>query len=202
MGYADRCTWDIRPLSLDGLSTIVSGSGQVTIYANVFWVRTGTTSGSTASLYIIRHPDFPFGFGVNSQIFVQFNIAVMNTDGLIARVYTGNFVDHLNHYGFKFTHESGEVKCYASNADGTTEKTTDITSGINFVAVAHRFEAIFTAGQDIKYYIDGDLKATHTDNLPTQTNPGFNWIIRTENPGVASIVGVHVAQIVHIYDWW
>ena len=55
---------------------------------------------------------------------------------------------------------------YASNADGTTQTTTDISSGITLTnRNAYRIE--WDNGTDIKFYVNDSLKATHTTNLPS-----------------------------------
>lgn len=54
---------------------------------------------------------------------------------------------------------------YAQNANGTATST-DVTSGIT-VTNWNMYEIVFTPGTDIKYYINGNLVATSTTNLPT-----------------------------------
>jgi hypothetical protein len=67
---------------------------------------------------------------------------------------------------------SGEIRfiwvagvLYAQNANGTATST-DISSGITGTNW-NTYEIVFNPGTDIKYYINGTLKATHTTNLPT-----------------------------------
>lgn len=55
---------------------------------------------------------------------------------------------------------------YAQNANGTTATSTDVSSGITFTNW-NTYEIVFNPGTDIKFYINGILKATHTTNLPT-----------------------------------
>ncbi len=60
---------------------------------------------------------------------------------------------------------------YASNADGTTQTKTDITSGIT-ITNNNNYRIIWDNGTNIKYYVNDSLKATHTTNLPSgTTNP-------------------------------
>jgi len=54
---------------------------------------------------------------------------------------------------------------YAQNANGTATST-DVSSGIT-ATQWNTYEIVFTPGTNIKYYINGTLKATHTTNLPT-----------------------------------
>lgn len=71
--------------------------------------------------------------------------------------------DTVTHLGFKIVNND----IFASNADGTTQKTTDtgVNLGIGNMLVLLKF--VFDPGTDCKFYVDNVLKATHTDNLPT-----------------------------------
>ena len=204
--YRNKNIWNIRPVTLDGIGSDKVGTGNVTIGTNgAFTLSTGTTADSSGGLYLDRHIDYPFQFNLASRIFFQFCISAMAADGLWAKLFAGGsgaMIDTAHQYGFKFIREAGAIKCYALNADGTTAKTTDITGGMSFTIIGRRLEAVFTPGVDVKYYIDGVLKATHTQNLPTRTDPPFNWIIMVKNPGVASNCQIYLAQIVQIWDWW
>lgn len=55
---------------------------------------------------------------------------------------------------------------YAQNANGTNATATDISSGVT-ITNWNTYEIVFTPGTDIKFYVNGTLKATHTTNLPT-----------------------------------
>ncbi len=55
---------------------------------------------------------------------------------------------------------------YAQNANGTTATSTNISSGLTLTNW-NTFEIVFTPTVDIKFYVNGTLKATHTTNLPT-----------------------------------
>jgi hypothetical protein len=58
---------------------------------------------------------------------------------------------------------------YAHNANGTATST-DVSAGIT-VTNWNTYEIVFNPGTDIKYYINGNLVATHTTNLPTTGDP-------------------------------
>ncbi|QGH73496.1 MAG: hypothetical protein [Siphoviridae sp. ctvD11] len=55
---------------------------------------------------------------------------------------------------------------YASNADGTTQTKTDISSGVTLTDL-NAYYVLFTTGVSAKFYVNGTLKATHTTNLPS-----------------------------------
>lgn len=59
----------------------------------------------------------------------------------------------------------------ASCADGTTQNTTDISSGLTLINTPHNFRAVMSGATNCKFYVDKSLKATHTTNLPTGTIP-------------------------------
>jgi len=65
------------------------------------------------------------------------------------------------HIGFYF--DSNVL--YASNADGTTQKKTDISAGLT-LGNWNSYKFIFDAGTNVKFYVNDALKATHTTNLP------------------------------------
>lgn len=67
----------------------------------------------------------------------------------------------------RFINNAGTL--YAQNANGTATST-NITSGITMTNW-NLYEIVFTPGVDIKFYINGALKATHTTNLPTSGTP-------------------------------
>lgn len=77
---------------------------------------------------------------------------------------------------------------YAQNANGSSATYTDVTSGIT-VTNWNIYEIVFTPGTEAKFYINGNLVATHTTNLPTSGTPilayGVNAngrVIRTLEP--------------------
>lgn len=78
-----------------------------------------------------------------------------------ANIY-GTHTDTTNG-GIRFVLNTSTL--YAHNANGTATST-DITSGVT-VTNWNVYEIVFNPGVDIKYYVNGTLKATHTTNLPT-----------------------------------
>lgn len=55
---------------------------------------------------------------------------------------------------------------YASNASGTTQTRTDISSGLTLTEFS-LYRAVMDGSTNVKFYVDQTLKATHTTNLPT-----------------------------------
>lgn len=73
---------------------------------------------------------------------------------------------------------------YATNANGTTQTKTDVTSGITLTD-SNQYRVIWDAGTSAKFYINDTLVATHTTNLPSGTSdtPGIFIGIRNESGG-------------------
>lgn len=70
------------------------------------------------------------------------------------------------HVGFKFVLGNNTITTYATNADGSTQTSTDLSvSDSN----PHLYGLTYDA-TSIRFYVDGILKATHTTNLPTKTS--------------------------------
>jgi len=68
---------------------------------------------------------------------------------------------------------------YATNADGTTQTTTDVTLGSSFTQY-NSYVIEYIAATSAKFYINGVLVATHTTNLPSGgTDWDFGFGIRT-----------------------
>ena len=69
------------------------------------------------------------------------------------------------HVGFKFV--AGDI--YATSADGTTQTQTD--TGVNLMnpTYNYRLRIEWTFRTDIRFYINGNLVATHPTNLPIAT---------------------------------
>lgn len=86
--------------------------------------------------------------------------------------------DTTRHIGFYV--QDGTI--YASNADGTTQTKTDVSSGITLTNDNY-YRFVYDVGVNIKFYINDVLVATHTTNMPTaNTNDDpaiLFWIANT-----------------------
>lgn len=95
------------------------------------------------------------GFAGNGEFFVHFF-----SDNADPTVHTAHQA------GFKIIKTAGAGTIYATSGSGTTEQATDITGVIDLsTGDDHTFSIICTA-TDVKFYIDGTLKATHTTSIP------------------------------------
>lgn len=77
---------------------------------------------------------------------------------------------------------------YASNANGTTQTSTDVSSGITLAAY-NTYEWTLTGDTSIVFKINGTTVATHTTNIPTTsyTNYGLAFGIETQTADFRSM---------------
>lgn len=91
-----------------------------------------------------------------------------------------NFTDPPNetatHFGWRITGK----RISASNADGSNRTMTDTGIDVSYPSYDRlRLRMNFIPGEKIEYYINNILKATHTTNLPTISDPLLHFQIRT-----------------------
>jgi hypothetical protein len=107
--------------------------------------------------------------------------------------YADSLDETTNNKGWWFTHDvtSGTGKLFTSNADGSTNTNTDVSSGLT-LNTGHHYYMVGTDGTDVKFYVDQTLEATHTTNLPTgQTTTGNFMTVGQENDGTGTEVVVY-----------
>jgi hypothetical protein len=86
---------------------------------------------------------------------------------------------------------SGFIQCVTmSNTTRTTTVTSKLFSPSTFTKLRMQ-----VTSSEIKFYIDNDLVATHTTNLPTATSLGYSWMYR-----LFKTVGSTARNA--IYDYW
>lgn len=74
---------------------------------------------------------------------------------------------------------------YATNANGTTQSATDISSGLT-LSDWNKFRVVLDPGTSVKFYVGDVLKATHTTNVPSgTTTPPEIWIGGDDGVGSA-----------------
>ena len=166
--------WNCMFESLDSFATYMSGTGS-NQNVNGLVMSTGATSGGVAGITrdVIEKYNSPFLWTKKRRIKTSF-IMLDTTTNLTAYIVTGSIVaDTDRHFGFKFVDDY----LYATNADGTTEKSTSI---LNYgQSGLYRLDAVFLPGVSVKYYIDSVLVATHTVNLPSGTTD-YTRLINTK----------------------
>lgn len=171
--------------------TIGGGGANINQDGAGSWVNINATADSLASTNLFP----PAGAATNNYTYsaskvirIKFYLKLADTTnrkgwGLCttaANIHTAQ--TDVTNGEIRFINNAGTL--YAQNANGTTATSTDITSGITMTNW-NLYEIVFTPGTDIKFYINGTLKATHTTNLPTTGTP---VIALGTNAGGAGIV--------------
>lgn len=165
----------------------VGGSGSITYGANGILLNTstGTTSycnwamNATSLSNVdqsLGNPQFSVALGLLTEPSVGdsfWGIGNITVSGA-GITYTGDQM------GFKALYTASTLTLSATNANGTTETATDITSGITITNEIY-WHAIKSGTTDVKFYLDRVLKATHTTNLPNSTNGSNMGQIATSN---------------------
>jgi hypothetical protein len=108
----------------------------------------------------------------NKDIRLKWRMALEKATG-VARNWIGMCVTETDIHGvytsvtnwlIRFVRDWSTL--YAHNSNWTTATSTDVTSWVTMTA-KNTYEIIFNPWVDIKYYINSNLVATHTTNLPT-----------------------------------
>lgn len=153
------------------------GSGDCGVTTGQAYLDTGTTANSHAWIQIRNQTMTSTGgtpfYNKNSEFTHSLYISSISTgSGNTTKTYffmgwsDGTLA--ATKYGFRLETNDTTRTLYAWNADGTNQTSTDISSGITLTdGASHTFRAVYTAGSNIKFYVDGVLKATHTTNLPS-----------------------------------
>jgi hypothetical protein len=160
------------------------------------YIRTGATSGSykqacfsIGSNQFARNSYFTTVFWRESGYSGSTGEAYFGTGTVTCSASGHAFTE--KHYGFKVVRSSSVDTLYATNANGTTETMTDITSGTTTTDIYNEYCAQKNGTTNVKFYVNGVLKATHTSNLPssgdgralqcsvttnnTSSDMAFNW---------------------------
>jgi hypothetical protein len=91
---------------------------------------------------------------------------------------SANATATTRHAGFFI--EDGTI--YASNADNTTQTTTDVSSGITLTDM-NCWKIAYTGGTNIVFSINGSVVATHTTNMPSGSSSGHGFAFGCTNRG-------------------
>jgi len=151
----------------------VSGSGNIAWYATGVYIRTGATSGSYVILDkgITENVSTGIATWDKNRFFyavVKCYYATSQRVGIVTGWIHINTEDHTEaHIGFKVM----DNILYGTVANGTSESTLEILNPINTEKVMV-LEAYLTAGQDVKFYLDGVYKGLINTNLPTNGAEG------------------------------
>lgn len=201
-------TWPLDAIGTDGnkYDTIFDGSGDMIVTEGGFICRTLTTDGSASECTGvwsggpggIAQSVFGLSPEITSILRMSSNTTTANVSWFLLGV--GGGPDNAaalvgKHAGFILD----TTVLYASNASGTTQTTTDISSGVT-MNVHNTFRALGNGSTNFTYYVNATLKATHTTNLPTGI-PERPWTVGVNNDtGVTTSRSMLFGPIVVSWD--
>lgn len=143
----------------------IDGAGFVKSLGTALSLKTDTTSGNKAFIYdkngynkIIGLPGL-----VTAEWVILYPKITAQTIMLYLILDNSAPPDEgYTHFGFKIVNAS----IFASNSDDSTQKITD--TGVDLAPVWQftRLKVVVNPGVDCKFYVNGVLKVTHTENLP------------------------------------
>jgi len=128
---------------------------------------TAATSGKKAIIAALPSaPSMSGGVNFGKNPFFQARVYIPATTNQTIYFGTGNASfpaspPTTQYFGFKVVNGT----LYAVHSNGSTETTTQIT-GITLDA-KNLYRAVMDSGNNIKFYVNGVLKATHSSNLPS-----------------------------------
>jgi len=174
--FRDIVCW----VSLDGFTTTVDTGGSLTADGHPLYFKTGNVSGNKAYLYancdIYRLVETGKKTIVEWVIY-SFTITVANAVAYLheSQSLTAPPSETANHFGFKIL--NGDI--FASNADGTTQKITDTLVDLAAGSQHTPLRVEVAQGVNAKFYVNGVLKVTHTENLPPAGQYRLNMGVTT-----------------------
>lgn len=159
------------PTSGGWMDVPTSGTGTVSpTSADGGWNHlTGTTDSSYAGIVVTAPATKMSLFDMNPEVGMEM---MWGDQGGTSDAFTGitsfeaGWVPNtIKHIGIWMDNNAGTETWYATNADGNSRTTTEITGVAH--STAYTFYIVYDSGTSIKFYLNGVLKATHTTNLPT-----------------------------------
>lgn len=179
----------------DGMNTSFAGSGQFSRGLASSDISC-SGSGSFAKIYsdeIAQTLNGALTFGASNTSF-EITAKFDNTNTMDA--YLGfwisgagapstltNATSTERHIGFFWD----DSTLYASNANGTTQTKTDISSGITFTD-RNVYSFRVTGSTSVEFFINGVSKATHTTNLPTSNIIDLYFFLNNTASGSQSLL--------------
>lgn len=152
----------------DGL-TETAGGGSITREAMGSYLDSATGSDCSLQTNVFSAPssNFPLTWADNYEV----SIIIATEKNVTQDVFIGlagfsstpaNATSTTRHAGFMI--QDGTL--YASNANGSAQNRTDISSGITITSF-NRYQIVFVSGSSVRFYVNDVLKATHTLQVPS-----------------------------------
>lgn len=101
-------------------------------------------------------------------------------------------------FGFMFLNDSSGLKLQAYTSNASTPTITNVTGSLTLTNW-NQVRAVFTAGVNVTFYVNGTLVATHTTNLPNDATGNKIWAMYHfdyGNSGTATARTVNIGHIV------
>ncbi|HDY68399.1 MAG TPA: hypothetical protein ENH85_11485 [Candidatus Scalindua sp.] len=157
----------------DGLTEDITGSAVITRDLLMTELKTGATDDSIARLTspeittTLHSDELTFSGKQKFGVFLTSSITGIDTfafAGILEGVNINitSVVDTIRHIGFYIYYDGADRIILATNANGTTQTTTQVSTANGYLSL--RFERV---GNNIKFYINDTLQATHTTNVPS-----------------------------------
>lgn len=202
-------TWTTAP------QVTTQDAATVTLNSDGYWLFDATSVSDSAAAMYAKHTE-PWGtvnfynrkFRISGYMRVRMGSSNSSEAflGTIDRAPSVKSVIPLSktarHVGFFVEEVAGTRACYASNADGTTQTSTNITVQIADDAWLQYYIDFDGVNDIIRYYINGTLVATHTTNIPTGTNGanGTSLLVSIGNTGAIGGVAPYLRLLTAQFD--
>lgn len=182
--------------SIDGFYQDITGTGSITIDGGGVSCSTGTsaTSSSGISKGVSGASVFSWDKKRRIKFLVSFAEVNSNNSAYLSTGYVSALQTTQRHFGF-YLATNGALK--AHNADGTTEKETDLSTSLS-AGTKYILEAVWDGSTSIKYYVNDVLKATVTQNLPSGTQDAL-WIVSAL---VITAAAADKKMVLNFIDFW
>ena len=153
--------------SLDGWDVNAGAPGTVTLDVDKVWLSTNAGAGAWAGIMKrLAYPRFPLTWSKPRQFKLKARVDVTGDAGSLIYICSGNEASNRWAFGFRFTNTM--VRGFSKN--GGAESYINLITGLTAPYTRDEvYEAIFTPGSKIEFYIDGVLKGTLAVSLPTGT---------------------------------
>ena len=170
--------------SIDGYSQTVQNGGSITLTSASLNLRTSSTAAGRASLYKDSGSSKSWTSWDKDKVFtVDFSFLYAAT--VCDYIYIQHGKNGTNkHIGFKII----DSVLYGTVGNGSAETTVTLeTFTTPSTSIVRILTAVFTAGVDCKFYVDGALLGTITTGLPSGVDTSVR-LFQAENKLIASVL--------------
>jgi len=153
--------------TLDGYRQTKSVTGSILLTSTYVYISTGLTATGRAD--ILKETGgitSKYSWEKGCNFLTRVNVAHGNDSGSLQFIGTGSYGDGERGFGFEFINT--KIRGYSVN--GGTQVYVDLITGLgNAYSANYEFEAIYTPGSKIEFYLDGVKKGEITTQVPTGT---------------------------------